>query len=269
MTLPADRTTRLDESIDPRASRTRSALAIWRHRVGLVALGLLLLAVAAGVTLDHLERIPYFGGPMVTLSTPSGPPRDGLGIVMMSGDMGFRAGLSGAVADRMAAAGYPVAAINSLSFAADGRTAGEIRGLLIAQMHRLLAMPGVERIVLIGHSFGADLLHVGLMKLPAADRARVALVILEVPTDSVYLTAGFREYFDLGTPDVSALASASQLNWAPVTCVRGSDELTSLCPMLAKMPNVREVILPGGHTLMHDGARLFAASFDAVRHHRR
>ncbi|WP_197277012.1 AcvB/VirJ family lysyl-phosphatidylglycerol hydrolase [Sphingomonas profundi] len=217
---------------------------------------------------DHLDRFVFFGGPVMTLLRPQTPPRDGLGVVLLSGDMGFTAGLSGQMKQRLVAAGYPVAAINALVFAADGRSPDEISALLSTTIHRLLATPGVRRVVLIGHSFGADLLHVGLVGLAPADRARVAAVILEVPTDKVYLTAGFREYFELGPPDVVALASASRLDWVPVTCIRGAAERTSLCPLL-RNPNVRQVVLPGGHTLNRDGAALFAASYDAIRHHRR
>ena len=243
----------------------------WRRRfawlLGLVACVL----VTAGVALDHLDRVSLFSGPLTTEIPAPGAPRDGLGVVLLSGDMGFRFGLSGRVGERMARAGYPVIGINSLMFAADGRTPEEIGALLDATIGRLLAKPGVRRVVLIGHSFGADLLHVGLAHLPQAARDKVALVILEVPTDSVYLTAGFREYFDLGKPDVDAVASARRLDWVPVTCIHGAEEATSLCPLLTSLdlPGFRDVALPGGHTLNHDPAPLFAASFDAIQHHRR
>ncbi len=252
---------------------TRPPRPFLRRLAGL-AVALILALLAAGVTLDHLERLRFFGGPLLNMLRPPGTaraPRDGLGVIVLSGDMGFRVGLSPAVARRMAEAGYPVIGVNSLSFAANGRSPAEIRALVMGCMRRLLAMPGVHRIVLIGHSFGADLLHVGLADLPAAYKARVALVILEVPTDSIYLTAGFREYFEIGTPDVPAFVSAVRLNWVPVTCIRGATETTSLCPMLGKLdlPNVRQVVLPGGHKLNRDDAALFAASFDAIQHHRR
>ena len=243
----------------------------WRRRLAWLIALVVCVLVAAGIALDHLDRLSPFSGPLTSELPAPAAPRDGLGVVLLSGDMGFRFGLSGRVGERMAQAGYPVIGINSLMFAADGRTAGEIGALLDTTIARLLAKPGVRRVVLIGHSFGADLLHVGLVHLPKAMRDKVALVILEVPTDSVYLTAGFREYFDLGKPDVVALDSARQLDWVPVTCIHGAEETTSLCPMLAALdlPDFRDVALPGGHTLNHDPAPLFAASFDAIQHHRR
>lgn len=240
----------------------------WCRGLIAIALSVAVLLVIGGVALDRLDRIGFFGGPLYTMLGKAQRPRDGLGVVVLSGDMGFNVGLSPAVARRMAGAGYPVIGINSLTFAGNGRTPAEIRALVMDAMRRVLALPGVRRVVLIGHSFGADLLHVGLVGLPAAYRSRVAIVILEVPTDTIYLTAGFREYFELGRPDVPPLASAARLNWVPLTCIRGASETTSLCPMLT-MPNVRKVILPGGHTLNHDDAALFAASLDAIRHHAR
>ncbi|TVV70784.1 AcvB/VirJ family lysyl-phosphatidylglycerol hydrolase [Sphingomonas solaris] len=250
--------------MSPPASRRRP----FRRLLGVAALVALMLAVAAGLMLDKLDRLGYFGGPLFTLLRQAVPPADGIGVVLLSGDMGLNVGLGPKVAARMAAAGRPVVAVNSLTFAADGRTPAEVRALVRTAITRALALPGVRRVVLIGQSFGSDLLHVGLVGLPQPLRSKVALVILEVPTDSIYLTAGFREYFELGTPDLQPLDSARQLDWVPVTCIRGAEETTSLCPMLT-LPNVRTVTLPGGHKLNRDDAALFAAANDAIIHHRR
>ena len=54
---------------------------------------------------------------------------------------------------------------------------------------------------------------VALLRSPGTGqvlRERVALVILSVPTDTIYLDAGIREYFELGTPDLRPLASAAR-----------------------------------------------------------
>lgn len=239
-----------------------------RRRLLAAALALVALLMAAGLLLDHLDRLGYFGGPLYTLLESAGPPRDGLAVVLLSGDMGFNVGLSPKVGARLARAGYPVLAINSLTFAADGRSPAEVQALVREAMRRALALKGVRRLVLIGHSFGADLLHVGLVGLPQPYRDKVAVVLLEVPTDSIYLNAGFREYFELGTPDLPPLASANRLDWVPVTCIYGREETTSLCPIF-KLPNVRTVALPGGHKLNRDDAALFATASDAIAHHRR
>ena len=238
-----------------------------RWPVRVAATMLALLAVVA-VLFDHLDRLPYFGGPLYTAFAAAGPPRAGLGVVLLSGDMGLNTGLSPKVARRLAAAGWPVLGINSLTFAGDHRTPPQVRALIADATSRLLAQPGVTRVVLIGQSFGADLLHVGLAGLPPRARDRVALVILSVPTDTIYLYAGLLEYFEWGTPDLRPLASASLLDWAPVTCIRGAAETASLCPQLTR-PNVRTVTLPGGHNLNRDDAALFAAMRDAIADHRR
>jgi type IV secretory pathway VirJ component len=230
--------------------------------VGLAA-GLMALLAVAAILFDHLDRMPYFGGPLYTMFPSAGRPRDGTGIVVLSGDMGLHTGLSPKVAQRLAGAGYPVLGINSLTFAGDRRTPAQVQALIADAARRVLALPGVSRLVLIGHSFGADLLHVGLTGLPQSLRDRVALVILSVPTDTIYLDAGFREYFELGTPDLRPLASAALLDWVPVLCIHGAAEQASLCPKLTRA-NVRSVTLRGGHNLNRNDAALFATMRVAI-----
>ena len=236
-----------------------------RKRRALAAVGASLLALLAIVAwfFDHLDRAPFFGGPLYTIFPTAAAPRDRIGIVLLSGDMGLNTGLSPKVSRRLAAAGYPVLGINSLTFAGDRRTPAQVRALVADAAMRALALPGVTRLVLVGQSFGADLLHVGLTGLPPRLRDRVALVILSVPTNTIYLDAGIREYFELGTPDLRPLASAALLDWVPVLCIHGTDETESLCPQLTR-PNVRTVALPGGHNLNRNDAALFGVMRDAI-----
>lgn len=247
-----------------RAFQRRTGLLRWLW----LALLLLLLLVGVGLVFNRLYRIRYFAGPLYTLERPIGPVKDGLAVVLLSGDMGFNVGLTPRVAQRLVEAGYAVIGVNSLTFAGPGRTPAEVTALLRDVIRRALALEGVKRVVLDGQSFGADLLHVGLVGLPQQDRDRVALVVLTVPTDSIYLSINLREHFELGTPDLQPLDSARLLDWVPVTCIRGVEETKNICPLLTQ-PNVRTVVLPGSHKMNNDDAAVAAVVRDAIANHSR
>ena len=117
--------------------------------------------------------------------------------------------------------------------------------------------------VLVGQSFGADMLQVGLPALPPQLRSRVILVALVVPGDSIDFRASPSELFGLQSPDAPALPSARLLNWLPVLCVHGAEEEDSLCPLL-DLPNVRSVALPGGHPLHRDAERVHRILLQAI-----
>ena len=109
----------------------------------------------------------------------AGPQRPAL--VMLSGDMGDRVGMTPKVAARLHARGYAIVTVNSLSYFSPHRTATEAAALIAGAMRRAMALGRTGRVVLIGQSFGADMLHAGLAELPAAARAPIRAVVLVVP----------------------------------------------------------------------------------------
>lgn len=224
-----------------------------------MSLALALLAMATG----YLTHIGYFGGPVFTPVPAAAPLRHRVAAVFLSGDFGFRAGLGPMVAGRLAADGMPVIGVNSLTFFRTPRTPPEVEALVADAIRRALLFGHADRVVLIGQSFGADMLHVGLARLPASLREKVALVALVVPGDMVEFRASPSEMFDFRPPDASAVPTASRLDWVPALCIHGAQEPHSLCPLLHQ-PNMRVMALPGGHQLDWDADRLHAALAAAI-----
>lgn len=224
-----------------------------------IALALVAL-VLIGFT-GFLGYIGYFGGPIyydVAPSRPTPPAAKGLAVVLVSGDMGFKIGMGPQIARRFAADGIPVVGVSSLAYFRHERTPAEIQALIADAARRALAFGHADRLILIGQSFGADMMHVGLPGLPADLRAHVKMVALVVPTDTVFYRASPSELFNWAKPDAMALPTGRQLTWVPALCVQGAEEKDSLCPMLTQ-PNMRRVALPGGHNLHHDPDALYRA----------
>jgi len=222
-----------------------------------------LLAVIAAIAIGFaawLGHVGYFGGQeyfeIPARPSPSAPA--GTVAVLFSGDMGFRIGMGPRIARKLSADGIPVLGVSSLVHFRHERTPAEVRAFVTEAARRALSFTHAGRLILIGQSFGADMLQVGAEGLPPDLRAKVQMVGLVVPGDTVIYRASPAELFDWATPDAKALPTARALTWAPVVCIYGIDEEDSLCPHLG-MPNVRRVALPGGHPLHRDADALYAA----------
>lgn len=228
--------------------------------------GLASLAVIVALLIGFMGYIGYFGGvvfvPVPATGRPA-PAERGLVAVLLSGDMGFKIGMGPQVAARLAADGIPVIGINSLAYYRVRRSPAENEALIAEATRRALALPGARGVVLIGQSFGADMLQAGLPALPRELRDKVALVALIVPLDTIEYRASPAELFNLAPPDAPALSTARRLDWVPVLCVHGEEETDSLCPLLT-MPNVRRVALPGGHPMRHDDHLVHAVLKQAI-----
>jgi type IV secretory pathway VirJ component len=236
-----------------RPVRRRVGRWLGRLLTAAVMLILVLLALREG-----FASLPLF------VDYEGAPVRDAtLAAVLVSGDMGLAAGMGHRIAERLERAGVPVLGVNSPAYFMVRRTPGEIDDLIEHAARRTLAGHPTARLVLIGQSFGADVLPVGVNRLPPDLRGRLALVVLIVPTRTAYYGISPAEYFEFGTPDARAVVEASAMRDVPVLCIRGERERQSLCPEL-RGPNVRRIALPGGHMLNRDAARLFAALRPAV-----
>lgn len=216
---------------------------------------LLAFAVFGVAAVGFMAWLGYFGGPVFTDIAPTKAQR-GYAVVLLSGDLGLKIGMAPEIARRLAADGVPVVAVNTLTYLRKTRTPADITTLIARAEQRALRLGHTDRVVLIGQSFGADMLHVGLVGLPQPLRAKIARVALIVPEDNVQFRASPSEVFDLWTPTTPALPTARHLTWAPLLCVQGIVETNSLCPLLTQA-NARRVALPGGHPLHRDADALY------------
>jgi type IV secretory pathway VirJ component len=226
-------------------------------------LSVALLVVLAGCAAVY-GYAGYYNGPIfrdmpTALAGPAKPA-----IVMLSGDTGNRMGMTPKIAARLNHRGYTIVTVNSLTYFSSRRTAADAATLIETAMTRAMKVGKTDHVVLIGQSFGADMLHAGLARFTAAQRRPIRAVVLVVPGEDIVFRASPIELAGFEIPDQLAYPTASRLTWAPVTCIRGAAEPASLCPLL-DMPNVRRVTLPGGHKLNSDVRALEAAIVAAIR----
>ncbi len=235
-----------------RKRRRRRILGLGALAAGL-AVVLALLAPALHLIDDRSLRL--FGG---------GKPHPAVVAVYLSGDMGLRFGMGAKVVPALAAHGIPVVGVSSPVNFGTYRTRAQADAIVANAIRTALARTGAERVVLMGQSFGADIVSAVAPDLPPDLRRRIAAINVVVPAQTVFFRSDPTGILYHGTPDARPAAALRRLDWAPVICIYGQEESESLCPVLAGT-GARVIALPGGHFLRNDDTLLIATILRALR----
>jgi type IV secretory pathway VirJ component len=171
---------------------------------------------------------------------------------MFSGDGGW-ALLDRAVMAELAKNGLSTVGWDSLSYFWKARQPDEMALDLERVLHHYLENWKKDRIVLIGHSFGANVLPAVVSRLPKALRDRLDLVaflgLSELAAFEFRLTNWLSDEPSKGDqpvrPELEKLSGINRL------CIYGAEETGALCPKLADL-GVITVKLPGDHHFDED-----------------
>jgi len=155
--------------------------------------------------------------------------------VMISGDGGW-AGLDQGVSGELAAHGIPVVGLNSLKYFWHARNADSTAADVTRIVEQYAARWRKERVLLVGYSFGADVMPFVFNRLPAATQARVASVsMLGLGPGATYEVTvgewlpGADKKGDPVVPEVARMPTVPRL------CIQGAGEDDSSCPQLEKL----------------------------------
>jgi len=190
------------------------------------------------------------------VEVPSSSPDDDRLAVLFSGDGGW-AEFDKSVAHALAARGVPVVGWSSLRYFWTPRTPEGTAADLARVVRRYLDAWRRRRVLVVGYSFGADLLPYVVARLPPDERGRVAGVgLLGLSSEASFefhVSSWIGGGADTRYPTVPEVERLAGL---PVTCIRGAEEKDSACVLLEGTPGVRVVTLPGGHHFDGGAARL-------------
>jgi type IV secretory pathway VirJ component len=181
--------------------------------------------------------------------------------VMVSGDGGWAwlvQDLSAALSER----GIPVVGINSLRYFWQTRTPEQTAADVASVIEHYAARWNKPRVLLIGYSFGADVMPAVFNRLPAESRARVASISLLGlgPNASYEVSAAewLHGFWKQGTP---VLPEISRLGATPTLCVNGAREKHTMCPALGKL-GIEERQIGEGHHFSGLTAQIVDAILD-------
>jgi type IV secretory pathway VirJ component len=184
--------------------------------------------------------------------------------VILSGDGGW-AGIDKDVAGALSAQGIPVAGWNSLQYFWSAKTPEVGAKDLDRILRHYLAVWDKQEALLIGYSFGADVLPAFASRLPADLLERVRLVALLGPGKTADFEFHVSDWLGGGSKGQPVLPEVRKLaGHPPVLCLYGSQESDSLCPQISA-PLGKAQVLPGAHHFGGDYDALAALILKAAQ----
>jgi type IV secretory pathway VirJ component len=179
-------------------------------------------------------------------------------VVFLTGDGGW-AGLDQEVSRELADRGLPVVGLNSLKYFWSPRTPEGATADLARILRYYLGRWQKDSAVLMGYSFGADVLPFMAARLPQELRARTALIALLGPgrqtSFEFHLSdwlGGLQKGLQPVQPEVEHLSGTNLL------CLYGREENDSLCPSIHQ---------PGAKVIALEGAHHFSGNYAAIAKH--
>jgi type IV secretory pathway VirJ component len=171
--------------------------------------------------------------------------------VLLTGDGGWAITDKG-LSEALAKGGIPVVGWNSLRYFLTRkdpvRTARDLERVL----RIYLPLWHKERVVLIGYSFGADVMPFLANRLPPDLAAKISRIVLMGPSEAADFRFHPTEWLGKPSPDsLPVLPELEKLRGRQILCAYGRAEKNSLCP---RLPNglVDLLIRPGGHKVGKD-----------------
>jgi len=193
--------------------------------------------------------------PLVELPTT---PRKQIMAVIYSGDGGWR-DLDKQVAEVLVTEGVPVVGVDCLRYFWKRREPDEIARDLSDILRTYRERWQTSRVVLVGYSFGADILPFAFNRLRTEEQARVAQISLLGPSTTASFQFTVTDWLGVSSnaDDVPALPELHRIDHHILQCVYGDEEEDSACPALTA-DGVETLKTKGGHHFDGDYRRLAA-----------
>jgi type IV secretory pathway VirJ component len=189
------------------------------------------------------------GEPQITglIEVPASPGRENVMAILYTGDGGWRATDHG-LARTLAGQGIPTVAVNTLRYFWTRRTPEEAARDFERIVEHYLAAWKKQKVIVIGYSYGADVLPFILSRLSQSVVSHVELVALLAPTRTVDFEFHLMQWFLQYTPKTSkpVLPELEKLKGLRILTFCGDQDGEALCRYLP--PGISKIVfLHGGH----------------------
>jgi type IV secretory pathway VirJ component len=166
--------------------------------------------------------------------------------VLLTGDGGW-AGLDQELAAHLAASGIPTVGLNSLKYFWTQRTADQAAKDVARVIRHYLSSWGKKRVLLVGYSFGADVLPFVVNRLPADLQPQIATVSLLGLDATASFEISVADWIGTDSSGLPTRPELASLGNKPVLCIYGEGEQDSICPSLQEPHITREQVGTGHH----------------------
>ncbi|ASK69717.1 virulence factor [Shewanella bicestrii] len=175
-------------------------------------------------------------------------------VIFLSGDGGW-ATLDKAVGGILQQQGWPVVGWSSLKYYWKQKDPKDVTQDTLAIIDKYQAEFGTQKVILIGYSFGAEVIPFVLNEMPARYRKNVLGAVLLSPSQSSDFEIHVSEMVtsDNQSARYLTLPEVNKQTTVPMLCLYGKedDAPLHLCPEV-KQPNVTVMELSGGHSFDDD-----------------
>jgi type IV secretory pathway VirJ component len=166
--------------------------------------------------------------------------------LLLTGDGGW-AGLDQELAAHLAASGVPTVGLNSLKYFWTQRSADEAAKDVARVIRHYLSSWGKKRVLLVGYSFGADVLPFVVNRLPADLQSQVETVSLLGLDSTASFEISVADWIGNDTSGLPIRPELAALSVKPVLCIYGEGEQDSICPSLHEARVTSEQVGTGHH----------------------
>lgn len=207
------------------------------------------IAVALLASLLGAAAAPAAEGPglgdLPVVAVPPAAAGHGRVAIFLSGDGGW-AGLAKEVSAALARDGIGVAGLDSLRYFWTKRTPEETVRAVERIADHYAREWHAERFVLIGYSFGADVLPDVMVRLNPVLRSRIDGLTLIAPSSVANYEVHISGWLGVVHPGEPTLPLLERLRGLPMVCIYGEEDEDAVCPQLpAGLARVEK--LAGGH----------------------
>jgi type IV secretory pathway VirJ component len=211
---------------------------------------------AAGLKDIELEQQRSGVADLPLVEVPARAPSADSFAILYSGDGGWR-DLDRSLADVLASKGMNVAGVDVLRYYWRRKSPDVAARDLARIINHYQQLWGRRPVVLIGFSFGADVLPFLINRLPAEVRADIRLITLLSPERATAFEVQPSGWFHQQSDATNALEpELKQLSTKRLQCVYGEDEAADSLCTLASASWAQIVQKPGGHHFDHNYGEL-------------
>jgi len=195
---------------------------------------------------------------------PAKPAYDTMAVIY-SGDGGWR-DIDKEVGGVLQADGVPVVGLDSLRYFWTRRSPEETAHDLSRIIDTYRSHWHVRNVVLIGYSFGADVLPAAFNALSPQEKAQVSQISLLGLSHQTQYQIKVTGWLGLRSrsADGDPTHELKSIDPARVQCIQGEDEDDSGCPAAGKLGD-EHVVLPGGHHFGGDYETVAARILDGLK----
>lgn len=215
-----------------------------------VVIRLSLLFLSAGLAAHPAEAATTVGLPPLDgrsfVSVSSRATNEALAIVY-SGDGGWWGDLDRQIAEKLGQRGYGVIGVDTSVYFAVTRRPDTIARDLDALIRGYAEAWKAERVILIGYSFGADIMPMTYNRLSATAKAKVSLMVLLAPGFTAPLRVTLAERTGLDERGPLVEPELRPLPKAKVLCIYGRQEVHETGCLLPELAASEIKVTAGSH----------------------